>query len=105
VNDKQLATAVEIVGKCKYCPDPILKFQVVAHEGCMRMASEAEIKRLKEDHQIELQMLGEDLIDKCQSRVERIFKELEAHKSLIDYDCLMVECYWYQELKKQEGVK
>ena len=24
------------VGKCKHCGDPIYKFQVVAHEGCVK---------------------------------------------------------------------
>lgn len=23
-----------VVGKCKYCDDPIYRFQAVAHEGC-----------------------------------------------------------------------
>ena len=40
---------------------------------------DAEIKRLKEDHERELQMFGEDFRDKCQQRVKRIFKEIERN--------------------------
>ncbi len=25
-----------VIGKCKHCGDPIYKFQVVAHDGCVR---------------------------------------------------------------------
>ena len=28
--------AEETVGKCKHCGDPIYRFQVVAHDGCVR---------------------------------------------------------------------
>jgi len=34
---------------------------------------------------------------------KEIFETLEAHKSLADYDTLMVQCYWYHELKAQFG--
>ena len=40
---------------------------------------DAEIEYLKEDHETELQMLDKDFRDKCQQRVERIFKEIERN--------------------------
>lgn len=34
-----------------------------------------------------------------------IFEQLEIHKSLVDYDCPMVQCYWYQEIKRKFGIR
>ena len=39
---------------------------------------EAELKRLKEDHQIELQMQSDDLNDRYRIRVEEIIRDLKA---------------------------
>ena len=65
-------------------------------------------EQLKEDHEIELQMLGEDFRDKCQQRVERIFKEIEANAGteLMGsglFQVVMTEEEW-QTLKKQERI-
>jgi len=39
----------------------------------------------------------------AQLTAKEIFEALESRKSLIDYDTLMIQCYWYHELKAQFG--
>ena len=36
----------EIVGKCKYCGDPIYRFQVEAHGGCVKVLEKERIRDL-----------------------------------------------------------
>jgi len=78
----------------------------IAKEICLLI--DAEIKRLKEDHSIEFQILGEDFRDRCQQRVERIFREIEANagtelRGSGLFQVVMTEEEW-QALKKQEGI-
>ena len=40
-----------------------------------------------------------------QQEIEEIFRELESHPSLIDYDTRMVDCPWYKDLKSRKGEK
>ena len=49
-----------------------------ASESRLLTIKEAELKRLKEDHQIELQMQSDDLNDRYRIRVEEIIRDLKA---------------------------
>ena len=64
---------------------------------------EAEIKKLKEDHQIELQMQDEDLNNRYQARVGRIFKEIEEAVFGIPNTLTKQSQMDWQALKEQKG--
>ena len=68
---------------------------------------DTEMKRLKEDHQIKLQMLEENLTemyqDKCRQRVERIKKEL-GRKLRNRFGVLDKFWDWWREFWKREGI-
>ena len=88
---------------------------IKAQDAKTASIKDTEIKRLKEDHEIKRQMLGEVFRDKCQQRVERIFKEIEKQAFLrLEVNAVdekihpvrhmnILEKEW-QTLKKQEGI-
>ncbi len=69
---------------------------------------DAEIKELKEFHQIELQTLGEDLTDRYRLRIERFIGELEApcpHMTYpLDFRSKRFCDICWETFKKQEGI-
>lgn len=63
---------------------------------------DAEIEKLKADHQIELQMLGEEMTDKFAATLERIKREIALHFKKSGYNS--EEDYnWWQDFWVKEG--
>ncbi len=104
------------VAECESCADGFISTCEKATND-IRKLKDAEIKRLKEDQAIELQMQVGGLSKKCQQKIEGVFREIDKHKMTgthypSDKGCngvMQTEHPWYKALKaryqKREGVE